>query len=74
MYEGASKTHGWGSTFMDEFNCDTFAQHREENIYYPFVSRGDWELASFLLHSPLSMADIDKLLQLELVRQDSFDH
>ncbi|KAG2341512.1 hypothetical protein BDR05DRAFT_834156, partial [Suillus weaverae] len=35
---------------------------------YPFASFQDWELASFLLPSTLSMAAIDRFLGIELIK------
>ena len=46
-YEGAAKEYGTGTTFMDEFDRDQFAGERINNLYYPFASRNEWELASF---------------------------
>jgi len=37
------------------------------NLYYPFVSQPEWELASFLLKSGLSMVATDKFLKLQIV-------
>ena len=56
-----------GTTFMDQFFADQYAGFRRENLYYPFASRVDWQLASWLLRSRLSMAAIDNFLSLELV-------
>ena len=56
-----------GTTFMDQFFADQYADFRQENLYYPFASRIDWQLASWLLRSRLSMAAIDDFLSLELV-------
>lgn len=67
-YEGASKTYGKGTTFMAHFDYDRFANERIANLYYPFASREEWEFASFLLCSSLSMHAIDKFLSLDLVR------
>ena len=58
-----------GTMFMDQFFADQYADFRRENLYYPFASRIDWQLASWLLHSRLSMAAIDNFLSLELVCQ-----
>ena len=66
-YEGAGKQYGVGTTFMREFDDDQYARERVENTYYPFASRDEWELASFLLRSDLSMSSIDSLLSLNLV-------
>jgi hypothetical protein len=56
-----------GRTFMDNFDQDTHTEKRIDNVYYPFASRSEWELASFLLGSNLSMTAIDKFLSLDLV-------
>ena len=66
-YEGAAQSFGSGTTFMDEFNSDTHQSERIDNPYYPFVSKFEWELASFLLFSDLSMALIMMFLSLHLV-------
>jgi hypothetical protein len=66
-YEGAAKEHGAGQTFMSEFGRDQHAAERVENPYYPFASKGEWELAAYLLRSNLSMASIDSFLSLKLV-------
>ena len=66
-YEGAAQCYGAGTTFMDEFDSDAHGSERVNNLYYPFKSREEWELASFLLHSDLSMASITKFLSLNLV-------
>lgn len=56
-----------GKTLMDIFTEDRFAHQRETNLYYPFASRDDWEIGSWLLQSGLSMKAIDKFLSLRLV-------
>lgn len=72
-YSGlAGATLGRGQTFMDWFNTDQFSEARVENLYYPFVSRQDWEVGSWLLRSGLSMAAIDEFLSLEIVRLISY--
>ena len=64
----AGKTFGRGDTFMDHFDNDGFASARSQGcLYYPFASRDEWELASFLLCSQMSLADIDRFLKLQLV-------
>ena len=67
-YDGAAKEYGLGKTFMTEFNNDRFSNERITNLYYPFASRAEWEFAFFLLRSDLSMASIDTLLSLKLVK------
>ena len=66
-YPGSAKVYGAGSNFMDQFDADQYSSERKENLYYPFTSRDEWELASYLLRSSLSMAAIDKFLKLSLV-------
>ena len=66
-YDGAAKTFGPGTTFMQQFECDEFSEERSQNLYYPFASRAEWELAAFLLRSDLSLSALDMLLSLNLV-------
>ena len=73
-YPNASETYGAGSTFMDVFDQDTHFAERKLNIFYPFASRDEWELASFLLRSNLSLASMDKFLKLTLVSWYTFSH
>jgi hypothetical protein len=63
--------YGRGDTFMDQCNKDRFHEMRKGDLYYPFMSRDEWELASFLLRSPLSMAAVDSFLKLKLVTYPS---
>jgi hypothetical protein len=53
--------------FIDKFHTDRFAEHRAENLYFPFASKDEWELAAFLTQSNLSMKVIDAFLSLVLV-------
>ncbi|KIJ17506.1 hypothetical protein PAXINDRAFT_72536 [Paxillus involutus ATCC 200175] len=54
---------------MEAFDADQFADIRnQENLYYPFADRRDWEVGSFLLTSSLSMKAIDKFLSLDLIK------
>ena len=65
-YEGAAKEYWTGVTFMSEFDRDQHAG-RVENLYYPFASKDERELAAFLPRSDLSTTSIDALLSLKLV-------
>ncbi|KAG9309728.1 hypothetical protein JVU11DRAFT_10404 [Chiua virens] len=59
-----SYPHGntsWTSFFL------TNTELRKENLYYLFASQQDWQLASWLLRSRLSIAVIDSFLSLQLV-------
>jgi hypothetical protein len=63
----SGRIYGRGETFMDRCDKDRFTEMRKGHLYYPFASRDEWELASFLLRSSLSMAAVDRLLKLKLV-------
>ncbi|KAF8336052.1 hypothetical protein F5887DRAFT_1063304 [Amanita rubescens] len=67
-HPSAGQTFGKGKTFLENFDTDAYARQRAANLYYPFSSKEEWELASFLLMSGLSMANITKFLSLKLVR------
>ncbi|KAG0693661.1 hypothetical protein DFH29DRAFT_762430, partial [Suillus ampliporus] len=41
---------------------------RKDNLFYPFASKEEWEVADYLLHSSLSMAAIDKFLKLCMIQ------
>lgn len=66
-YPGAAKTYGRGETFMDGFRADEYAEERKSNVFYPFASSAEWELASWLVRRNLSMDATDEFLKLELV-------
>ncbi|KAH7879129.1 uncharacterized protein C8R40DRAFT_1158970 [Lentinula edodes] len=70
-YPNAEKVIGQGVTFMDDFNDNQFSKERELNVYYPFASRPEWETASFLLNSSLSMNEIDTYLKLDLTKKNN---
>lgn len=66
-FPGAGQTFGKSPGFMEVFDSDVHADMRKENIYYPFASKGEWEIASFLERCGLSMNWIDELLCLSKV-------
>lgn len=68
----AAPTWGAGKTFMGRFDLDDFADQHKENLYYPFASKEDWEMAAFLLRSGMSMALIDDFLSLQFVGTSLF--
>lgn len=59
---------GSGPGFVDGFNSDRFAKERKNNVYFPFSSKQEWGLASWLTHSGLSMRAMDDFLALPIVR------
>ena len=63
----SSKIFGNGETYLDLFDEDEYADARQTNLYYPFASQPEWELASFLLKSDLSRVAIDQFLKLQFV-------
>lgn len=67
VFPGASKIYRKDKSFMDVFDADQHAHHRVENVFYPFASKQDWEIASWLGRSNLSMALINEFLSLKLV-------
>jgi hypothetical protein len=67
FYPGASKIFGSGPTFMDNFDSDQFSKERQMHSHYPFASKDEWHMASFLLRSGLSIAALDQFFKLELV-------
>jgi hypothetical protein len=66
-YKGAAKTYGRGDTFLDKFHKDQYREERQSNLYYPFASADEWELASYLTRSNMTIADTDEFLNLRLV-------
>ncbi|KAF9033510.1 hypothetical protein BJ165DRAFT_1410263 [Panaeolus papilionaceus] len=72
--EGAHRT--WnethpGKTFMALFAENPLSSTHENLPYYPFSTRTEWEVASFLLQSGMSMAKIDQFLKLEIALMHS---
>ena len=66
-FPSAGHIFGQGQSFMSNFHADKFAEYRAQNIYYPFASRGEWELGAFLTQANMSMKVIDEFLSLESV-------
>ena len=66
-FPDAGNVYGRGSGYMGWFHDDKHAGERTANPYYPFQSKGEWEIASFLSKSGISMKRIDEFLSLSLV-------
>lgn len=66
-FPGAAQVLGYGKNAVDLFDEDQFSDLRKFNLFYPWASKGEWEVAQYLLKSSLSLADIDVFLKLELV-------
>jgi len=67
LFPGASDIFGKGETFIDLFDGNEYAESWKKNVYYPFASQPEWELALYLLKSGLSMAATDEFLNLQMV-------
>ncbi|KIM57753.1 hypothetical protein SCLCIDRAFT_129727 [Scleroderma citrinum Foug A] len=67
-YEGCVTAFPGGEMFMGQFRSDQYVEQHQENIYFPWGSRKEWGFTSWLLRSHLSMAAIDSLLSLEIIR------
>ncbi|KAG1723858.1 hypothetical protein EDB19DRAFT_1834448 [Suillus lakei] len=60
-----------GYTFLRLFDADKNSIYRKMNLYYPFSGRREWQLATWILHSSLSMEKINSFLALEM--QESYE-
>ena len=69
IYEGCSEAFLGGKSFMDAFQEDQYAKEQKQNLYFPFASHEEWQFASWLLRSRLSLAMIDSLLTLDIVSE-----
>ncbi|KAI5987639.1 hypothetical protein EDD15DRAFT_2371999 [Pisolithus albus] len=66
VYEGSSEVFPGGKSFMDTFHEDQYSGERRSNLYFPFASQQEWQFASWLLRSRLSLTAIDSLLALDI--------
>ncbi|KAG1846143.1 hypothetical protein C8R48DRAFT_779637 [Suillus tomentosus] len=57
-----------GYTFLSLFDSDENSTYCKTNLYYPFSCRKEWQVASWLLRSGLSMGKIDSFLALEMIK------
>jgi len=62
---------GKGPSFLDNFRSDKLSGNRSQNLYHPFASKEEWELAAFLTQCDLSMKVVDGFLSLEMVRLET---
>jgi hypothetical protein len=70
-YSLAGMTYGYGLDFFSIFNSDAYADQRTQYPWYPFASKDEWELASWLSRSRLSMFAINSFLHMQVVRTSS---
>ncbi|KIJ13948.1 hypothetical protein PAXINDRAFT_13271 [Paxillus involutus ATCC 200175] len=71
MFTGCAEFFPGGKTFMDVFREDQYTEQRQENLYFPWASKEEWAFVSWLLCSRLSMAAIDSLLYLDIIKNAS---
>ncbi|KAJ7784052.1 hypothetical protein B0H14DRAFT_2630709 [Mycena olivaceomarginata] len=62
-----SSTFGTAPTFIDNFSKDRHTNDRQNNLYYPFASADEWEVASYLARSNMTVVQIDEFLKLRLL-------
>lgn len=60
--------HG-GQNLLQAMENDIYSNLRHENLYYPFRSEEEWQLARWISESRLTQAQIDKFLKLDQVRK-----
>ncbi len=64
----AGKIFGKGRTILQEIDDkDDVKSERSGNIYFPFISRQDFEMGAWLSQCNASMSQIDHFLKLEYV-------
>ena len=64
----ASSTFGRGRNIFERIKlADTYSELRHRNRYYPFSTKRDWETASWLSRSALSVEKVNEYLQLNRV-------
>lgn len=65
----AGKTFGYGADFMSAFDADVHAGDRNVLPFYPFASKEEFELASWISRAGLSMKLQDEFFKLKLVSE-----
>ncbi|KAJ6631893.1 hypothetical protein B0H10DRAFT_1937642 [Mycena sp. CBHHK59/15] len=68
-FVGAAQTYGTGQTFMDNFRADKYAAEQANNLYYPFISYQEWEMASFIIQTNMTINTTNEFLKLQLTQK-----
>lgn len=63
----AGRTFGSGPDFMSQFDADIHAEKCRTFPVYPWATKEEWQLMSWLSRSGLSMAKIDEFFRLKMV-------
>jgi hypothetical protein len=71
-FPAAAMTASGTDTFLNRFHADEHADKRGEHPFYPFATRGEWQLASWLIRNNISVASTDEFLKLDYVRLITF--
>jgi hypothetical protein len=69
--DAALATNG-SETFMNKFHTDEHADKREEHPFYPFASRGEFQVAAWFIRRNISVAATDEFLKFDQVRSVTF--
>ncbi|KAH7908355.1 hypothetical protein BJ138DRAFT_1012981 [Hygrophoropsis aurantiaca] len=64
FHEFSGYTYGKGKNTLEQFESDAYAQQRIANPYFPFPTRGEWELGKFMCET-LTQSEMDRFLKLE---------
>ena len=71
VFVGAGKSYGRGeNTFSRMWNADKHCQRREKISYYPFSCKTDFDVAKWIMESPLPTEKVDELLDLNYVSRN----
>lgn len=63
------RSYGPANTILDNIRInDTFAEERKHNLYYPFASNADWQVASWLSRLNVPLELLDEFFRLDYVR------
>ncbi|KJA17834.1 hypothetical protein HYPSUDRAFT_145923, partial [Hypholoma sublateritium FD-334 SS-4] len=60
-----------GKNLLQSINDDQFADIREDNPYYPFANKDEWELVKWMTDASLTQQQIDAFLRLGYVKRNS---
>ncbi|KAI5992832.1 hypothetical protein EDC04DRAFT_2911072 [Pisolithus marmoratus] len=66
---GTSQCYPSGRMLMDHIFSNEHSKLHKDNLFYPFTSQQDWQIALWLLCSCLSMAAINSFLSLDLIKE-----
>ncbi|KAI5986988.1 hypothetical protein F5J12DRAFT_697543, partial [Pisolithus orientalis] len=48
-YPTSGYIYNRGDTFLDQMKASKHERQHQDQLYYPFVDEGEWELAKFLV-------------------------